>query len=583
MKKQILYGSADYEEIVLENGYFVDKTHYIEKLERVKNPVFLRPRRFGKSFLCSMLQYYYDLNYANRFIELFGQTWIGQHPTPNRNRFLILSLDFSSIEMGNSIKEIEQNFKQYCNSILSFLRHEYASVLEGMPEILMDGAVSTNLAKLLHYIRAYRLPPMYVIIDEYDNFANQLITAHKESLYHELTEDNSFLKTFFKTLKEGRKRGSIANVFITGVLPITIDDLASGYNIANFITLRPKFEQMLGFTQTEVEKLLDEIYHDYEIDPNTRQEVLAIIKNHYDGYHFVTTKGEALYNSTLLMYFLEQLVEEKTLPTQLLDMNLKTDLSWVRCLTASNPSLTEEFVDQLTLHNQIGYDNQLMTHKFNLFQFFQKGFFPVSFFYLGMLTKQEPLYLKLPNLNMQQIFVEYFNEIHHIDVSSRYTEIMQRFINEPKLEQLFAGYWEQYVSQLPEVIFQQVNENFYRTTFYELCSRYLSDWFIWHVERSYPQGKSDLEFVGKYNEQFAGLRWVIEFKYYSNTKLKELKTSIDKFELLKADTEQINGYVEGLKKEYPEAKISKFVIYCFGNQGFRVFEVSSDKIDRTLI
>jgi hypothetical protein len=363
----------------------------------------------------------------------------------------------------------------------------------------------------------------------------------------------------------------------------------------------------LGFTQTEVDKLLDEIYHDYEIDPNTRREVVALIKNHYDGYHFVTTEGEALYNSTLLMYFLEQLVEEKTLPTQLLDMNLKTDISWVKRLTASNPQNTEEFVDQLTLRNQIGYDNRLLMDKFSRFQFFEKGFFPVSFFYLGMLTKQDEFsrfqffekgffpvsffylgmltkqddfYFKLPNLNLRQIFVEYFNEIHHIDVSSHYTEVMRRFVNQPQLEELFAGYWEHYVSQLPEAIFQQVNENFYRTTFYELCSRYLSRWFVWHVERSYPQGKSDLEFVGKYHEKFAGLRWVIEFKYYSNKKTKALKKGIDQFKLLKEDTRQIKGYVEGLKQEYPEAQISQFVIYCFGNQGFRVFEVPdvTDKV-----
>jgi hypothetical protein len=576
MKKQVLYGTADYKEIVLENGYFVDKTDYIEKLETVKNPVFLRPRRFGKSFLCSMLRYYYDLNYANRFTELFGHTWIGQHPTPNRNRFLILSLDFSSLEIGTSLKDIEQNFKQYCNSILSFLRHEYAEILGEMPEILMDGAVSTNLAKLLHYIRAYRLPPMYVIIDEYDNFANQLVTTHQDALYHDITTNKPFFKTFFKTLKEGRKTGALTNVFITGVLPITIDDLASGYNIANFITLDPEFESLLGFTQDEVSDLLDEIYQDYQIPQQTRSLVEPIIKNHYNGYHFVNPEGQALYNSTLVMYFLSALSRHKTIPSRLNDPNLKTELSWVRRLTASNPQNTQEFVDQLTLHNQMPYDEVLLVEKFNLFQFFEKGFFPLSFFYLGMLTKKADFYLKLPNLNMQQIFVEYFNEIHQIEVSSGYTELMQRFLNKPDLEQLFKGYWEQYVSQLPEVIFQQVNENFYRTTFYELCSRYLSDWFIWHVERSYPQGKSDLEFVGKYHKKFAGIRWVIEFKYYSNSKLKDFKTTIDQFELLKADTEQINGYVEGLKKEYPEAKISKFVIYCFGNQGFRVFEVPNE-------
>jgi len=574
MKKQVLYGSANYEEIVQKNGYFVDKTVYIEKLETVLNPVFLRPRRFGKSLFCRMLECYYDTNRRDDFERLFGQTYIGQHPTPLHNTFLVLHLDFSLVKPTGTLIDIEKRFDLTCNLEMRSLVNRNAIRFNDNLSINVKDEASSNLQWLLNAIQQDKdLPKLYVIIDEYDNFANQLITVHKDELYRELTADDSFLKTFFKTLKEGRKTGAIDNVFITGVLPITIDDMASGYNIANFITLDPEFEAMLGFTQTEVTQLLDQVYRDYQIDPATRTLVEAIIKNHYDGYHFVNPEGEALYNSTLVMYFLKYLCRHKTIPPRLNDPNLKTELSWVRRLTASNPQNTEEFVDKLTLQNQMPYDEVFLVEKFNLFQFFEKGFFPVSFFYLGMLTRQDPFYLKLPNLNMQQIFLEYFNEIHQIDVSTRYAPMMQRFVNEPNLEQLFAGYWEEYVSQLPEVIFQQVNENFYRTTFYELCSRYLSRWFIWHVERSYPQGKSDLEFVGKYNEKFAGLRWVIEFKYYSNTKLKELKTSIDKFELLKADTEQINGYVEGLKKEYPEAKISQFVIYCFGNQGFRVFAV----------
>jgi len=416
MKKRILYSITNYEEILQKNGYFVDKTVYIEKLETVDNPVFLRPRKFGKSLLCSILRHYYDINYKNRFTELFGQTWIGQHPTGNQNRFIILSLDFSSIEIGSTTKDIEHNFKRYCNSILQLLRQEYAIILSDMPQIIRDDPVSTNLSELLHYMRVHHLPPMYVIIDEYDNFANQLITKHKDQLYRELTADNSFLKTFFKTLKEGRKTGALANVFITGVLPLAIDDMASGYNIATFITLRAKFEQMLGFTQKEVAQLLDELYRDYEIEPKTRALVETIIKNYYNGYHFVTEQGEALYNSTAVMYFLSQFCEEQQIPRHLIDLNLKTDISWVKRLTASNSEQTEEFVDKLTLHNRILYDDAFLVEKFNLFQFFDKSFFPISFFYMVMLTKQDDFYMKLPNINLQQIFVEYFNEIHHIDV-----------------------------------------------------------------------------------------------------------------------------------------------------------------------
>jgi hypothetical protein len=190
-----------------------------------------------------------------------------------------------------------------------------------------------------------------------------------------------------------------------------------------------------------------------------------------------------------------------------------------------------------------------------------------------MLTKKDQFFLKLPNVNMQKIFAEYFNELYNIDVSTRYAEMMQGFLNNPDLKKLFADYWQLYVGQLPEAVFNRVNENFYRTTFYELCSRYLSTWFTWNLERSYPKGRSDLEFVGKYHEKFAGIRWVIEFKYFSNTEWSRMNTSKENFTVRDEDTKQILGYKEGLRYEYPQAHIQMFVIYCIGNQGFKVIEV----------
>jgi len=573
MKKRVLYANANYEEIVSDNGYFVDKTSYIEKLETVKNPVFLRPRRFGKSLWCRILECYYNINQKDDFERLFGHTWIGQNPTRLRNSFFVLHLDFSVVDPTGDISDIEKSFNHICNTELQSIVRRYAGWFLDKVTVSHENQAAQNLKDILRIISGSDLPRLYVIIDEYDNFANQLIVAHKDHLYRELTRDDSFLKTFFKTLKEGRKTGAVANVFITGVLPITMDDLASGFNIARFITLNPQFEYLLGFTQPETDRLVDEIYRDYDLNPSTRREVDEIIRTQYNGYRFVNPRGEAIYNPTILMNFLVELCENRVIPEFLTDMNLRTDLSWVRRITGANPQNTEEFVDRLTTENIISYDNTFLTSKFNMFQFFEKGFYPVSFFYLGMLTRHDDFYLKLPNLNMRQIFVEYFNEIHRIDVSTKYAEMMQGFVNTPNLPQLFADYWKLYVSQLPEAVFRQVNENFYRTTFFELCGRYLSRWFTFNVERSYPQGRSDLEFVGKYHEQFAGMRIVIEFKYFSNAELRKMKSSVRKFRLRKEDTLQIAGYVAGLKQEYPEAKISQYVIYCFGNQGYRVFNV----------
>ncbi|MDM8521228.1 AAA family ATPase [Anaerolineales bacterium HSG6] len=573
MSKQIPYGIANYEELVEDNCYFVDKTAYIKKLERISNPVFLRPRKFGKSLWCRILECYYNINQKDEFDYLFGETYIGQNPTRKRNSYFVLHLDFSTIDPTGTLAEIEENFNVITNAYLETIV-ESAEQLSGKRiEFDADESTATNLNILQRNIKRYNLPQLYIIIDEYDNFANQLVKANKDTLYRELMRDDSFFKTFFKTLKEGRKTGAIANVFITGVLPITMDDLASGFNVGTYITLNPKFEAMLGFTQDEVDHLLDQIYEDYQIDRTSYDEVKTVIKNHYNGYQFIKYSQTPIYNSTILMYFLQKFCDYKTIPEHLTDLNLKTDLSWVRRLTASNPQKTEAFVNQLTIHNSISYNDILLVEKFNMHQFFEESYFPISFFYLGLLTRHDHFNLRLPNLNIHNIFVEYFNEIYHIDVATRYAELMQTFINQPNLEYLFTGYWEKYVSQLPEAIFQQVNENFYRTTFFDLCRQFLSHWFTWNVERSYPSGKSDLEFVGKFHEKYAGLRWVIEFKYYSNTELKKLKKTVATFELQEDDTEQIAGYVQGLREEYPEAQIRQFVIYCFGNQGFRVFKV----------
>lgn len=574
MPKRIPYAVANYEELIERNCYYIDKTAYIVELEAVPNPIYLRPRKFGKSLWCRILELYYNLHDAEKFDDLFGETYIGQNPTGKQNSYFVWHLDFSTVDPTGSFKAIEENFNYLTNINLE--------VVVGLGEawfgeyftVDLEKSAAANLSGLQRVIQRYNLPPLYVIIDEYDNFTNQLVKSNKDALYRQLMADDSFFKTFFKTLKEGRKNGTIANVYITGVLPIAMDDLASGFNVGTYLTLHPRFQSMLGFTQTEVDDLLDQIYHDYQIDQASRSDVGEVIKSHYNGYQFVEGSDTSLYNSTILMFFLSYFCDYQRIPSHLTDMNLKTDLSWVRRLTASNPQKTEAFVNQLTLHNRIRYDDRFLVEKFNMYQFFEESYFPISFFYLGMLTRLDAFYLRLPNLNLRQIFVEYFNELYHIDVSTRYAEIMQAFVNQPDLEALFGGYWREYISQLPEAIFQQVNENFYRTTFYELCSRFLSRWFTWNVERSYPQGKSDLEFVGKFHEKFAGLRWVIEFKYYSNSELKrQFKSDLSDFGLQAADTEQIAGYAQGLQAEYPQAQIRQFVIYCLGNQGFRVFEV----------
>ena len=583
-KKQVLYGEANYKNMVLENGYYVDKTGFIPLLERYKNPVFLRPRRFGKSLWCTTLTYYYDINEKDNFKQLFWHTAIGINPTPWHNRFMILSLDFSVVDPSGGIEDIRYRFYQQCNIRLQSVARRYRKYFAESIDIDLNKDVSINLEYLLAIINDYDLPRLYVIIDEYDNFANQLIISHQDTLYRELTADNSFLKNFFKTLKKGTKDGTIARIFITGVLPITIDDLASSYNIAEFITLEEKFETMMGFTLRETGKLLDEIYRDYEIDPTTRQLIMEVITSNYNGYRIVNPKGEGLFNSTILMYFLKKFTEYQKISEYLIDVNLKTDISWVKRLTASNPANTGELVNQLLIENRLPYNKLALSEKFNMSQFFEKSFYPISFYYLGMLTKRDERYMCLPNLNMRSIFVDYFNEINKIDVSTKYAEMMAGFVDNPDIPGLFAGYWKLYISQLPEAIFQRVNENFYRTTFFDLCRQHLSDYFTWALEKSYSSGRTDLEFIGKYHTKFAGLRYLLEFKYYSNAQWNKIRRTlpgqstgkktgkkISRFQALEKDIKQLQAYEVEWKKEHPQAGNKSFLVYCFGNQGFRVF------------
>ena len=348
-----MYGVANYEEIVAENGYFVDKTRYIPELEMIRNPVFLRPRRFGKSLWCRILECYYSIHQKDRFEELFGNTWIGNNPTPLKNAFIVLHLDFSTIELGKNVDTIRTNFNQICNGKMDGVTRRYASWFNEQVRIDFEKSANSNLEAVLRQISRNDLPPLYVIIDEYDNFANQLITGRRDDVYKRLTADDSFLKTFFKTLKEGRKTGAIANVFITGVLPVTMDELASAYNIANFITLDESFENMLGFTQTEVNSLLDSICMDYDISPPQRREIEMIIVNHYNGYHFVSPDIEAVFNPTLLAYFFDQFCRHRKFPEFLTDLNLRTDISWVQRITNAYPGSTEEFVECLVTLNTI--------------------------------------------------------------------------------------------------------------------------------------------------------------------------------------------------------------------------------------
>ena len=237
MQRRVPYAVANYEEIVRDAYYFVDKTAFIRELEQYKVPVFLRPRRFGKSLWCSILECYYDVNRTDRFEELFGRTDIGREPTVARNSCMVMRFDFSKIEVLGSYESLRQKFNAECrNSYTRFLAfyHAYLSLETG--ELPADAGEA--LSTILTAVQEAGAPPLHIIIDEYDNFTNQLLTTHQDSLYKELTTGDSFLRTFFKVIKAGVGDGVVARVFVTGVLPVTMDDLD--------LALRRQFDAVFG-------------------------------------------------------------------------------------------------------------------------------------------------------------------------------------------------------------------------------------------------------------------------------------------------------------------------------------------------
>ena len=416
------YAVADFEDLRERGFYYVDKTDYIPGLEDYNAPVFLRPRRFGKSLLISMLASYYDRTKVNRFEELFGGTWIGEHPTKEHNQYLVIRYDFSAMVMADDMQGLAQNFDKL-NCIPVEITLEHNRDLFGDFQFTTRGNAAQMLEELLGYARSHGFPKAYILIDEYDNFTNQLLTSYNDPLYEEVTTSDSFLRTFFKVIKKGIGEGSIRTCFCTGVLPVTMDD------IAEILTLEPNFLHMLGFTYEETKTYLRYVLDKYDSDASEErfEEIWQLIVSNYDGYRFRPT-GKPLFNSTILTYFLKKFaVNGGSIPPELIDENLRTDINWIRRLTLSQ-SNAKEMLDALVIDDGLPYNITDLFSKFNKKKFFEKEFYPVSLFYLGMTTLKSAYRMVLPNMTMRSIYMDYYNQLNKIEGNaSRYVPVYELY------------------------------------------------------------------------------------------------------------------------------------------------------------
>ena len=339
--RPILYGVADYALLRQKNAWFVDRTAKIRNLEDTAYAMFLRPRRFGKSLLLSMLEYYYDVAFADRFDELFGGTDIGANPTDERGKYLALYFDFSGI--SKEIGKVQNDFDFYVSLCCDSFARNYATRLpQGLPERIL--AAPDSLKKMNVIVSGVRssTAKLYVFIDEYDNFTNTILAESGVDAYNDLCHGDGFFKQFFTILKTatGGTNAPVTRLFITGVSPVTMDDVTSGFNIGTNISLMPQFADFTGFRHDDLRAIADYYGAQCGFDADKAYSDALIW---YDNCRFGSADAPALANTTLVLSFFNYLWQAKKFPVDMVDKNLRTDYAKVRHLITVNNRLNGNF------------------------------------------------------------------------------------------------------------------------------------------------------------------------------------------------------------------------------------------------
>ena len=410
--KRIPYGVSDFVDIIKRNQYYVDKTMYIPKLEEEADSLFfIRPRRFGKSLLLSMMCAYYDINQSDRFEELFGKLWIGSHPTPYRGKFQVLFLDFSKI--GGDIKDLKENFNNYCNIRLDNFIERYKRAYR--PEIVEKIKSAPTAVDKLNMIDTEAKDAnmqLYLIIDEYDNFTNVVLNEHGEKVYWALTHAKGFYREIFKVFK-----GMFTRIFMTGVSPVTLDDLTSGFNIGWHISTKPSFNQMLGFSTEDVREMFEYFKSAGKVRPDCDVEsVIAEMKPWYDNYCFsknaLQTQSK-VFNCDMVLYYLRNYAETGEAPEEMIDPNTKTDYNKMKKLL----QLDKLDGNRKGVILEIAEKGEIISNLETTFPaetLTNPNMFVSLLFYYGMLTikgtRGSRLILGIPNNNVRKQYYEYLLE-----------------------------------------------------------------------------------------------------------------------------------------------------------------------------
>ena len=392
--KLVPYGISDFEQVRKENKYLVDKTMFFEKMERAGNFLFLvRPRRFGKSLFLDMLESYYDINQKDNFQELFKGLYVADHPTKEQGQFQVLHLDFSLV--GSDLENLYENFNSYCCDVMNTFIDNYKKYYS--PRVVERVHNAKTAASKLNIVRMEAKlagNKLYLIVDEYDNFTNNVLNVKGQKAYHDLTHGTGFYRDIFKLFKPMFHR-----IIMLGVSPITLDDLTSGYNIALNMSLDARFNQMLGFSEAEVRQMIDDI--------------IADMKPWYDNYCFARRSfatDPKMFNCDMVCYYMSTLVDTGERPEDLVDPNTMTDYGKLKRLIEID-KMEESRLSTIHEITEKGYIRGTIVSHFPAERIMDYDNFVSLLYYYGMLTiggvRGETLKLIIPNNNVRIQYYQY--------------------------------------------------------------------------------------------------------------------------------------------------------------------------------
>lgn len=437
--KQVPYGVADFATVIEQNLYYVDKTMFIPELEKQpRNLFFIRPRSFGKSIFLSMLYSYYDCTQSHKFQSLFGNLWIGQHPTPLQGKYQVLFLDFSQIT-GN-IDKLETKFNSYLSINLDAFVRQYSEYYQAeMEEILAQEDFEEKMELIFKAAKAHQYH-LYLIIDEYDNFTNVILNERGENVYHAITHADGFYRDVFKKFK-----GNFERIFMMGVSPVTLDDVTSGFNIGWNISIKPEFDEMLGFSPTDVVEMFT-YYKEHGSIP-VDSDIDAIVndmKPWYDNYCFAEEalkKKTRMFNCDMVLYYLRNYMDNGCSPRQMIDPNTRTDYGKMKKLLQFDKLDGE----RKGIIRKIAEEEQIVTQLYESFSAYQipkAEIFPSLLFYYGMLTikgtRGSKLILGIPNNNVRKQYYGYLEEEYQ---AKAYVDVNQ--LTDYYYDMAYDGKWEE--------------------------------------------------------------------------------------------------------------------------------------------